>query len=280
MQVVNPNRNYLNKQSKFVSVQGIDTHYRIDGSGPDLVMVHGAFASLHTFEAWVEHFKKSYRVTTLDLPGFGYTGAHPQRKYDLATYISFFYEFFDKLNIRECVLAGNSLGGMLCWEYALVNQTRIKKLILIDAAGFVKKWPMPLPFQLVKNIFFLTILKFWMPKFLLKKSVNDVYHDKSKITPELVARYYELFILEGNHLAFADFVQQKIMDNSDQLHKLVVPTLILWGRQDKWIPIRIGSLFANSIPNSELIIYDKCGHIPMEEIPKQSIIDVEIFLRK
>jgi pimeloyl-ACP methyl ester carboxylesterase len=242
-------------------------------------MVHGAFASLHTFEAWVEHFKKSYRVTTLDLPGFGYTGAHPQRKYDLTTYISFFDEFFDKLNIRECILAGNSLGGMLCWEYALVNQPRIKKLILIDAVGFVTKWPMPLPFQLVKNIFFCTILKFWMPKFVLKKSLKDVYHDKSKITPEIVARYYELFILEGNHLAFADFVRQKIMDNSDQLYKLAVPTLILWGRQDKWIPIRVGTLFANSIPNSELIIYDKCGHIPMEEIPEQSIIDVEIFLR-
>ena len=74
------------------------------------------------------------------------------------------------------------------------------------------------------------------------------------------------------------FVKQELKDNSDQLTELKIPTLILWGKQDRWIPVKIATLFANTIPNAELIIYDNCGHVPMEEIPEETIRDVSLFL--
>jgi pimeloyl-ACP methyl ester carboxylesterase len=274
----NSNRKYLNNQSKFISIQGMDVHFRTEGAGPDLVLVHGAFSSLHTFETWVNHFKKSYRVTSFDLPGFGYTGRHPDGNYELTVYMSFFEELLNKLNIVECVMAGNSLGGMLCWEFSLLHQSLVKKLILIDAAGFVNQWSMPRPVLQAQNIVFRNLLKLWIPRFILEKHVKEVYADSSKVSSAILNRYYDLFIGERNHLAFIDFVKQEIKDNSHQLPNLKIPTLILWGRQDRWIPVRVASLFADAIPNSQLIIYENCGHVPMEEMAEETIRDVTDFL--
>ncbi|PCI94506.1 MAG: alpha/beta hydrolase [Flavobacteriales bacterium] len=271
-------RKHLNEQSKFIPIMGMDVHYRVEGNGPDLILVHGTFSSLHTFEKWVSHFKKSYRVTSFDLPGFGYTGAQPDANYELDTYISFFEELFMKLNINECILAGNSLGGMLCWEFALRYQSRVKKMILIDAVGFLDQWTLPKPFFLARNPILAKLMKLWMPRFFLDKKVKEVYANPSKVTPAILDRYFDLFVGEKNHLSFVDIVKQELKDNSDRLTELKIPTLILWGKRDRWIPVKIATLFANTIPNAELIIYDNCGHVPMEEIPEETIRDVSLFL--
>ncbi|MFT5858612.1 MAG: pimeloyl-ACP methyl ester carboxylesterase [Flavobacteriaceae bacterium] len=273
------NRKYLNNQSKFIEVHGMNVHYRNEGNGPNIVLLHGAFSSLHTFDAWTEHFKKDYCITRIDLPGYGYTGAHPKADYSLPSYLSVLQDFLNKLNIESCILVGNSLGGLLSWEFALRNPKRVRKLILIDAVGFVDQLQFPTPFTLARNHLIRQVMKIGIPKLYIKKQVRAVYADRSRIKPGIIDRYFDLFVGEKNHLAFLDFVKQDIKDNSSQLNKLNVPTLILWGKEDRWIPVKIAELFAEKIAHSELIIYDDCGHVPMEEIPDQTIRDVSSFLQ-
>lgn len=274
-----PNRRHLNNQSKFIKIHGMSIHYRREGNGPNILLLHGAFSSLHTFDAWTDHFKKNYCVTRIDLPGYGYTGAHPKADYSLTSYLSVLEDFLNELKIESCILGGNSLGGLLSWEFALRNPKCVQKLILIDAVGFVDQFRLPKPFTLARNPLVRKVMKIGIPKLYIKKQVRAVYADRTRIQSGIIDRYFDLFIGEKNHLAFLDFVKQDIKDNSNQLNKLKVPTLILWGKEDRWIPVKIAEQFAEKIADSELIIYDDCGHVPMEEIPDKTIRDVSSFLQ-
>ena len=88
---------YANKESKFIEIDGMKVHYRDEGKGIPVILLHGTAASLHTWDDWTSELKKSYRVIRLDLPAFGLTGPHPQRKYDIQTYVSFLHHFLQKI---------------------------------------------------------------------------------------------------------------------------------------------------------------------------------------
>ncbi|MEM6298630.1 MAG: alpha/beta hydrolase, partial [Bacteroidota bacterium] len=91
-------------------------------------------------------------------------------------------------------------------------------------------------------------------------------------------RHYELFSREGNPEAFMRMVNGHFRDNTPRLRKIQQPTLILWGREDVWIPLEYGRRFHKAIPHNDFIIYDKVGHVPMEEIPLESAKDTLEFL--
>ena len=94
---------YGNKPSSFISVDGMNVHYRDEGNQTDsipIILIHGTASSLHTFDAWADSLKKTYRVIRMDLPAYGLTGAFPDRNYSMAHYTSFLKDFLAALNIR------------------------------------------------------------------------------------------------------------------------------------------------------------------------------------
>ena len=108
-------KNYTNDFSSFVSIQGMDVHYRDEGEGPVIILLHGTGSSLHTWDKWTKILSENYRVIRLDLPAYGLTGPHPQKKYALDDYRLFLEEFLKKLELNKFMLAGNSLGGAIAW---------------------------------------------------------------------------------------------------------------------------------------------------------------------
>ena len=128
-------KKYCNEQSKFIEINGQEIHYRDEGSGYPLVLVHGTSSSLHTWDAWTNELKNDFRIIRMDIPAFGITGETKDRNYTIENYVKFIDAFTTALGVDTFYLAGNSLGGEITWNYAYSHPDRVKKIILIDAAG-------------------------------------------------------------------------------------------------------------------------------------------------
>ncbi|MFT5617347.1 MAG: pimeloyl-ACP methyl ester carboxylesterase [Arenicella sp.] len=269
---------YTNKYSRFVAIDGALVHYRDEGSGFPLVLLHGAFSSLHTFNAWVEELKPYFRIIRVDLPGFGISHSRIDHSYGISVYTDFLKGFLDTLDIECCHLAGSSLGGWISWEFTSRYPKRVEKLTLLDSAGFLDPSAVPLPFKMARTPFVGRVIKYVIRKNILEKFLRQVYFDQEKVTEELLERYYDLFSREGNPEAFLSLVNGKFKDNTSKLKNIKTPTLIIWGENDEWIPVEYAYKFHKKIPNSKLVIYENVGHIPMEEAPKMTAQDFLQFV--
>lgn len=264
--------------SQFVDVDGMNVHYRINGSGPTLVLIHGTAASLHTWEEWTKILEKDFKVVSLDMPAFGLTGPNKTGEYTLDFYAEFLDNFLSKIGETQFSLAGNSLGGGIAWNYAANYPDKVEKLILIDASGYPMETEPTLAFKLAKNDLTAKALLKITPKSLFVKSMKEVYHNDDLITDELIERYYDLYLRPGNRQAFIDRVQKHGTANIEKIKTIEAPTLLMWGKHDHWIPVKFAKQFQEDLPNDRLIIYEDAGHVPMEEIPEKSAMDAKNFL--
>lgn len=270
---------YTNENSKFVEVHGAQMHYRMEGAGEPLVLIHGAFASLHTFDGWVNELQGDFQLIRYTLHGLGLTGAKPDDKYDMESHVNALRIFLDKLGLRKVHLAGSSLGGWLAWEFAIRHPDRVNKLVLLDAAGFLDPDSIPLPFKMARTPFVNKAFKYVVRYNILADYIKQVYSRKELVTPELIDRYYELFTYKKNPDSFVKMVNSKLKDNTRHLKEIEAPTLVAWGEDDNWLPLRNAYRFQSQIPHSRLIVYKKMGHIPMEEAPHETAMDVRSFLK-
>lgn len=272
------NAKYADSQSKFVEIDGMKVHYKIEGKGAPLMLIHGTSSSLHTWDKWTEILKPHFTVVRMDIPAFGLTGAHPQNDYSIQSYASFINKFSQAVGLDTFYLAGNSLGGFISWYYTLQYPEKVKKLILIDAAGYPRE-TVPALFKIAQLPLVPDILKNFTPKFLVKKNLQQVYFDDAKITDALVERYFELSLREGNRDAFLHRMKTVFSAHYNEIKNIKTPTLIQWGKHDTWIPLKDGNQFHKDIINSKLIVYNNAGHVPMEEIPYETANDALTFLK-
>ena len=276
---------YATAPSLFMPLDGMEVHYRDEGNCQDptpLVLIHGTGSSLHTFDAWTSQLIPTYRVIRMDLPGYGLTGPFPHRDYSTENYLTFLKHFLDKLAIEHCVLAGNSLGGGIAWQFALAYPHMVDKLVLIDAGGYPSRAKrIPIAFKVATWRPINRIFTFITPRFMAKASLENVYADKSKISKSLVDRYFELNLREGNRQAFIDRIGvQRDTTVYRNISRIQQKTLILWGDQDQLIPVANAYRFQQDLPNDTLVILKNVGHVPMEEDPGQSVNALMTFLNK
>lgn len=269
---------YAGAASKFIDVDGLKVHYRDQGSGMPLICLHGIYASLHTWEGWVKELSGKYRLITIDLPPYGLTGP-ANFEYTRENYVKFLNKFVDALGLDEFYLAGNSLGGYFSWSYAAQYPNRVKKLILIDAAGYKQAVPFPVWILTTPVIGYFT--RWIMPKFMVALNVRDVYGNPDIIEKGTIDRYFELMMHPGNRVGCRSLfyeVERVAATNPTDVTQVKTPTLIMWGRKDRWIPIESAQKFGKEIKNSRIIVYEDAGHVPMEEIPARTAMDADIFL--
>jgi pimeloyl-ACP methyl ester carboxylesterase len=268
---------YTNEESCFIDIDSVNVHYRKEGEGETILLIHGTFSSLHTFDEWTNILKENYQVIRLDLPGFGLTGPHPKNKYAIESYADFINEFLETLSIESCTVVGNSLGGWLSWEFALKYPSKVKKMVLIDAAGYINDRNFPLPFVIAQTPVLRNVFNY-VPKAVVRRFVRQVFFDQSKVTEEIVDRYFDLFHREGNLEAFVKIANSYFVQNTHNLYQLEIPVLIMWGEKDNWLSVKHASKFQKDIKDCRTIIYEDVGHVAMEEIAEQSVKDLINFL--
>ena len=269
--------------SQFVTLDGQQVHLRDEGPRDDpepIVLVHGTAASLHTWEGWATELRKTRRVIRFDLPGFGLTGPNAANDYSIAIYVRFVTGLLDQLGVQRFVIAGNSLGGEVAWAVAHAHPQRVSKLILVDAAGYwFEPKSVPLGFRVAGLPALQPLMRNLLPPGLMDKSIRSVYGEPDRVTPDLVAHYTDMIRREGNRAALRQRLIQRNTGREADIKTLKVPTLILWGGQDRLIPPSYAQRFATDIAGSKLVMFDTLGHVPMEEDPTATLVPVREFLR-
>ncbi len=269
--------------SQFIELMGMQVHLRDEGPRDDaepLLLLHGTSASLHTWEGWVADLKRTRRVISVDLPGFGLTGPFPDGDYRIAHYTAFLDALLDRLQVPPVVVAGNSFGGQLAWELAVARPARVSRLILVDAAGYPRQSSsVPIGFRLAQVPALAPLMARLLPRRMIESSVQNVYGDPTRVTDELVERYYQLTLRAGNRQALVQRFQQAPAGDSQALIRQVrQPTLILWGGRDGLIAPANAERFKADIAGSRLVIFEQLGHVPQEEDPALTLPVVQGFL--
>ena len=269
---------YAFSDSHFLEIDSMIVHYRMSGQGEPIVLLHDANSSLHTWAVWTEILSKHYQVISLDLPGFGLTGPHPQRSYSAFMYVDFLERFAQALRLRRFHLVGNGLGAQIAWVYASQRPQRLRKLILCNALGFEPK-ETSLVGWLAKTPGLNRVLWRITPRPAVRAFLEKVYADDSRISPALVRRCHDLLRRSGNRKALTD--RATTGDNrppADVVENINVPTLIIWGAEDAVLSPEYAYEFHRRIRKALLRIYPNTGHWPQEENAEQSATDVQAFL--
>ena len=236
--------------------------YVEQGSGEPLVLLHGLFGTTGNFTALVNGFCKQYRVLVPILPIF----ETPVRALNMLTLRDYLLDFFEHFHLDKIHLVGNSLGGHLGLLVTLQNPAIVQSLTLTGSSGLFENalgsgFPRRQDYDFVADV------------------CRNVFHDPKVATKELVDEVFETVNNSSKGLNIVVTAKSAMRHNlENELDKIHVPTLLIWGREDKITPLFVGEEFKNKIKHSELHIFDACGHAPMMEKPQAFIEILKAFL--
>lgn len=258
-------------KGKFVDLEGHKTHYLEKGEGEPIVLIHGFFYDSDLWVSNIDKLAEHYKVYALDLWGFGYSTREP---------LDFSYQLFsdqvllfmDALGIERAHIAGQSMGGGTVIWFGVQNRSRVNKIILVDPAG------VPHGIPLTGKIFNLPrVGEFFLglkSNFIRKKNLADLWFYKKDLITESyfedVTRFHKI---KGTTECMLTILRKEffntLSDELQQLAQLDIPILIVWGKEDKAIPVKMGEEMHRILKGSRLEIFDQAGHMPQYECSEE-----------
>lgn len=273
-------------QDEYVKVGKIKSRYWVQGSqGSTVILIHGIGAMVESWVSNIEALSQKHRVYAIDLVGFGRSDK-PSVDYSLPFFAQFVKDFMEVQNIDRASLVGWSLGGGVSMQCAIQFPEKLDKLIIVDSIGFGREtfW-----------MFRLSSIP-WIGKILSRPSkkgtallLKACVFDHTLITDEIVDLYYQFAALPGGHAAFlatvrslanflGTFKKEVVQAFQDNLGTMTIPTLIIWGKQDRLLPAKHASIAESWIPNARDHLINDCGHCPQMEHPEEFNTQVLAFL--
>ncbi|WOI52155.1 alpha/beta hydrolase [Parvularcula sp. LCG005] len=268
---------YTEASDQFVPIGEATVRIRTEGpqDGYPVILLHGFTFSLETWDQWADALSPNFKVIRYDLMGHGLTGPDPQERYSPEERAATIGDVMDALDIEEAVIVGNSLGGLAAWRFAADHPERVKRLVLVSPGAYamngVADEPVPVPPALA---YYLREV----PEVGLRASIGRIYSYPDRISADRLQTLYDMMKRPGNGDAFVKSIEEFVLpDPAAALAKVTSPTLLLWGTEDKVIPVDHAGRLLGHLPNAQLVLYPGIGHVPQEESAK-SIRDVKAFL--
>jgi len=274
---------YADKDSKFIVLEGKDgirVHYKDEGSGPAILLIHSSLGDLKDWDPWVEVLRKDYRVIRLDLPAFGLTGIVPSGNYSIERFLTLIDALMDHLDIQRFAIAGISYGGPVAFRYAGTRVDRVTALILGSSAGIeygghggtVERERDP--------------TSVYTPSTRRQSSMADglvrIINDPKKVTPELVTRKTDYANVVCRD--WESFIATQLYERGNPervLSHVRAPSLVFWGDKSAALSVETAQVFVDALKNAKTvqkIIYNGGGHLLHIERPLQTAKDVKRFL--
>jgi pimeloyl-ACP methyl ester carboxylesterase len=274
-----PPQQLADPDSLFVNVDGLSVHYKTVGRGePTLVLLHGFGASVFSWREVMAPLAQLGRTVAFDRPAFGLTerplpgqwqAASP---YSAAAQVSLTIGLMDELGVKQGILVGNSAGGTIAMMTALQHPERVRALILVSPAVYGQGGARSLP----RLLYSLPQVRHLAPLVVrslvgqLEASLPTAWHDPAKISPEVLAGYRKPLQVENWDRAFWEFLSaSRPTDLGTQLRQLRLPTLVVTGDDDTWVPTAQSVRLAGELPNAKLAVIPNCGHVSHEECPAE-----------
>ena len=256
---------------KTITIFGQTIHYFDMGSGPVVVLLHGLGSKKDDWLPVLEPMAQKYRLLVPDQIGFGKSDK-PLLDYSMQTYVDFLNEFLRQLKVEKASLVGESLGGWIAGLCAAeigdgAHLVPVEKLVLVDAGGLKQDQPLPdlNPSSLAA----------------MRGLMEAVFYDTSWLNEDALRKVFtdKLAVRDG-------YTVRSILSNPSRetqrldgrLGSIKVPTLVVWGKQDKLLPIASGERYAAGIAGAKLVSFEKCGHVPAMEKTEEFLAAVMAFL--
>ncbi len=264
----------MNEQ--YASIAGHKIRFLEKGKGPPLVLLHGLGGSLEWWEYNLDIFSREYRTIAFDFPGFGYS-TKSGLDFSENSASDFMASFLDAFHISKASLLGNSMGGLIAFLTAVNQPDRIDKLILVNSVGFGVRLSLPLR---LGTVFPLGELVLYARNHLIARILlSRMFFDSQKVPDHLIPTVLEIFDMPQTRKACLRVLRsgvdlkglkkeicRRVRDGAGSLfHK----TLIIWGANDKVAPLRQAYVGKDLIKNSQLYVFDECGHLPQVEWPAE-----------
>ena len=254
--------------ARFREIEGRRIRYIDAGRGTAVIFVHGLGASMY---AWRKNLAPvlaaGFRVVAFDNLGFG-SSDKPAHGYTNAEYAHLLVALMDSLHVSDAALVGHSMGGAVVAEAAIRSPQRVSGLVLIDAAGpgtrdprlfRVARWPVIGPGLFACR-----------GRWLVGRLLKSTYADPDKVSDADVDQYYAPVADPGYGRALRGVLREFRFDALDgRLGAIAAPTLVLWGEEDRWIPIAAGRALAAQLPRSAFLSVRHAGHSVQEEVPDE-----------
>lgn len=271
---------YATPGSQFLHLDGLRIHYRDEGTGPTIVLLHGHAGHLFDWDPWVAALVDHYRVVRFDFPACGLTGPDPKGDYSGQHMLDLAERIIDALALKHFVLGGTSLGADIATRYASRHPGRVERLILLNA-------DFPDGDRVLQPIFaasplITSVRMHLMPQAMVEHLLRSHAGDPGNITGAQIKRTSELWRREGNRDALLE--QLLSYDNRDAvtaLAKLRSPVLLLRGEASPTAPGRTaGSLLdrLEKVADKRLIVYPRTGWPALTEAGEATARDVRAWL--
>lgn len=268
---------YADASSRFITVRGIEVHYKdegpADGGGaPPVLLLHGSFGSLRSWDGVVEQLKGDYRLIRIDQPGVALSSDVPAPNEGLSVE-DFIAAFLDELGVGRVSLAGTSSGGIIAYRFAAKYPERAAALVLSNTpSAVVDNSAVGSPPMLDALIFASSRILKHQPKLYWRVLLNSLYADPTRVKSDVVQQYYDF----GRRARVAPPVRSMFVRVSDTaetaeiLSRVAAPTLLLWGVPDRVLPETMGRQLQAKLSavRPDLVVLDGTGHYPPVESPE------------
>lgn len=265
------NKTEISNFSNTVKVKGVDVHYEYystEANKPAVVLIHGFLSSTFSYRRLIPFLKDDYTVLAVDLPPFGKSEKSSSFVYSYSNLASVVVELINKLSLKEVVLVGHSMGGQICLNIVRQQPGLVRKVVLLCSSGYLNRSPKPLIYSTYLPYFSL-VVKRWLAKQGIMKNLMNVVNDHALIDDEMVDGYMEPFLDNQIFRALARLIRHREGDLlPEQLQEIEVPILLLWGEDDRVVPLSIGKRLQADLRNSELMAISNTGHLLPEERPE------------
>ena len=264
---------------RFVEAEGLRLRYVRHGQGPSVLLLHGFSSSLFTWKDVLPELARTHDVIALDLPGHGGSDIPASLTPELLARVV--PEVLDRLGVARASFVGNSLGGAVSIAVAARVPARVDRLVLIDSAGF--------NFEPAARPALLRALTALPGARLLEHSprrrsmvafgLRQVFHDDNLVTRERIDEYVVPVLRERAVRAFQELLSARdALGFPGIVAQVQQPALVIWGRQDAWIPVSDAERFRATLPHATAVVLEGCGHMPQEERPRETARLVGEFL--
>ena len=267
-------------QARFETVRGHRVRYVRAGRGPAVLLVHGFGSSIYTWKDVIPGLAADHDVIALDLPGFGLSDQPPDLTADDLP--RSLIGLLDLLGVPRAALVGNSLGGAAVALAAASRPDRASALVLIDSAGFnMDPQRRPTFVRVAMSPAGAMLARLPGKRLLVQLALRDVFRDVRLVSDERVAEYLQGALRPGGFAAVRSLgasLEGRYGAVQQALASVSAPTLVVWGREDSWIPIADSERFAAAIAGARTEIVEDCGHMPQEERPRELVVILRRFL--
>jgi pimeloyl-ACP methyl ester carboxylesterase len=268
----------VNIRDEWIEVDGLRIHCLMAGQtdAPVLLLHGGGYDSaLLSYKSSIGPISQYHRVFAPDWPGYGESDK-PKVGYSTEYYVDFLGQLMDALGLEKANLVGISMGGAISLGFSLQSPQRVDKLVLVDSHGLGREVPGRVMAYVMVRLPLLNKLVWAMlgrSRRMMKWSLQTVFHDPQAVTSTLVDEVFQVAKEPGVGEAWRSWQRNEIgwsglhTNFVDRLHTLAVPTLILHGAEDKYVPVSWAQRAHTLIKDSELHIFPECGHWLSREKP-------------